>query len=111
MNTATKAAAPSSAHRTSAMAFTPGGGASSPSLMRSCSSVRGAGGGACGPEGSMDTVASAELLGVEWVERTQRDVRADSCFEVGERVIEIGASHHDVVLDVDHRPHRVEHRH
>src|SRR5258708_15473833 len=59
----------------------------------------------------MDMVASVELLGVEWLEGFHGDLRPYRGFEIGERVIEVRASHHDVMLDVDDGSSRIEHRH
>jgi len=45
---------------------------------------------------------------VKRLERLQGDLRSHRGFEVGERMIEVRASHHDVVLDIDDGPPGIE---
>src|SRR5450432_4923194 len=87
---------PSNPHRTRAMIFTPGGGGSSPSIIGSW---------------SVDIASSVQALRIERSQRTQGDFGTHGGLEIGERVVEIGSGHHDLVLDIDDHAAGVEDGH
>src|SRR5579859_4432093 len=112
--TARNAARPSRTQRTSAITFTPGGGGSSPSTMDAWS----CGGEAAGDDprvgrGSKESLiaTSVEFRRVERLEGTQGNLGSYGRFEIGERVVETRASHHDFLFDVEGRAAHVEDGH